>query len=198
MNDNDIKHIKVSIAPNKEGNIATTTDSLSEALLHVLDGSNYPLYIHCNQGRHRTGCVVACLRKIQRVPLDQILTEYHAYAHPKARTGDIDLIKSFNPDDVYSYAKAHGYFDGAKPQLTRLDSWITNIASLAQALGSNVPSPASTSSADGREMRLAESYAAEYGRVGKLRFDEDDAKGMFAQPSYTHSEVDVIIEELEE
>ncbi len=29
----------------------------------VSDRENYPLLIHCNHGRHRTGCVVGVLRK---------------------------------------------------------------------------------------------------------------------------------------
>ena len=102
-----IKRAYIDIAPNKDGQVRTTQDSLCEAILFALNPNHYPLYIHCNQGRHRTGCVVACLRKIQKWPLDEILREYSAYAHPKARTGDMNLIKSFDPDSVHAYAKSH-------------------------------------------------------------------------------------------
>ena len=113
----------------------------------MLDSSNYPLYIHCNQGKHRTGCVTACLRRIQRVPIDEVITEYVAYSWPKQRTGDIDLIKSFDPDQVFQYAKAHGYFDGPQPVMKRQDSGITNIDALAEALLSGVAGGDDSSSA---------------------------------------------------
>lgn len=126
-----------------------------------MDSANYPLYIHCNQGRHRTGCVVACLRKIQRWPIEDILTEYKTYADPKARPGDIRLIRAFDPDAVFDYAKSHGYLDD-RPFMKRMDSGIANIDALAEALLGNSDdvdfsgvSNASTFSDDGIEMRLS-------------------------------------------
>lgn len=136
MRERKIKQTKIGIAPNKEGIVKTTMDSLCEALLFVMDSSNHPVYVHCNQGRHRTGCVVACLRRIQKLPLKDIITEYETYAFPKARPGDIHLIKNFKPQVVFDYAKKNGYFDGSQPRLKRLDSTITDIESLAMALAS--------------------------------------------------------------
>lgn len=136
VRDAGIKRRRVDIAPNKDGKIKTTWDSLCEALLVMLDASNYPLYIHCNQGRHRTGCIVACLRRIQRWPLDDILTEYEAYASPKARPGDKDLIRTFDPAVVFDYAQRHGYLDD-RPFMRRMDSTIIDIDGLAQALSLN-------------------------------------------------------------
>lgn len=74
-----------------------------------MNRANHPLHIHCNQGKHRTGCLVACLRKIQGVPLPDILAEYHAYAWPKSRDGDVKLITAFDPASVYEYAVRTGY-----------------------------------------------------------------------------------------
>ena len=126
----------INIATNKECKVDTTLDSLCEALLFVLDSSNFPVYIHCNQGKHRTGCVVACLRKIQRWPIEEIIREYVDYAWPKARDGDISLIKSFDPNVVFEYATRHGYLDGSQPRVRRLDSGITNIDAFVSALAS--------------------------------------------------------------
>lgn len=126
-----------------------------------MDCANYPLYIHCNQGRHRTGCVTACFRKIQRWPIEDILAEYRTYANPKAREADIDLIRAFDPEAVFEYAKFHGYLDD-KPFMKRMDSAIGNIDALAEALSSRDGedighisglSDASTFSDDGIEMR---------------------------------------------
>ena len=36
--------------------------------------------IHCNQGKHRTGCLVGCLRKVQRWSLVAIFGEYRRFA----------------------------------------------------------------------------------------------------------------------
>jgi len=126
-----------------------------------MDCTNYPLYVHCNQGRHRTGCVIACLRKIQRVPIEDIIAEYRAYANPKARPGDIDLIRAFDPECVFEYAKTHGLLEN-QPFMKRMDSAIANIDALAEALSSRdademthisgLSSNASMFSDDGLEM----------------------------------------------
>ncbi|KAK3706755.1 tyrosine-protein phosphatase siw14 [Vermiconidia calcicola] len=136
LDDYGVRQLKVDIAANKDGNVNTTKDSLCEALLFAIDSSNHPLYIHCNRGKHRTGCVVACLRKIQGVPMAEIKKEYVAYADKKAREGDLKLIESFEPKDVYDYANTHGYLDGANQQIARLDSTVTDIDSLVAALSS--------------------------------------------------------------
>lgn len=133
--DSGINRMRVDIAPNKEGKVSTTWDSLCEALLIVMDCANYPLFVHCNQGRHRTGCVIACLRKVQRWPIEDVLAEYRAYANPKIRDGDIDLIKAFDPECVFDFAKSHGYLDNM-PFMKRMDSAIANVDALAEALSS--------------------------------------------------------------
>mmetsp|Transcript_28665 Transcript_28665/g.55730 ORF Transcript_28665/g.55730 Transcript_28665/m.55730 type:complete len:89 (-) Transcript_28665:17-283(-) len=46
----------------------------------MLDGRQYPLLVACQLGRHKTGMVVGCLRKIQRWSLSSIFLEYHRYA----------------------------------------------------------------------------------------------------------------------
>ncbi|KAI7515039.1 hypothetical protein KC347_g204 [Hortaea werneckii] len=150
-----IRH-RIDIAPNKSGptHVQTSRDSLCEALLLLLDRANYPLYLHCNQGRHRTGCVVACLRKIQRWPIEDVLDEYRVYASPKVREGDVELIRRFEPEWVFQFAKETGYFDqrlGGKRDrrghdhqsagsgffMKRMDSsLIADIDALAEALGS--------------------------------------------------------------
>lgn len=157
-----MNRVRVDVAPNKEGKVKTTWDSICEALLIVMDCANYPLYVHCNQGRHRTGCVIACLRKVQRWPIDAVLAEYRAYAHPKARDGDVELIKQFDPEAVYDYAKSKGYLD-KQPFMKRMDSAIANVDALAEALSSKegeelehisgLSSNASVFSDDALEMR---------------------------------------------
>ncbi|KAJ3285569.1 tyrosine-protein phosphatase required for protection against superoxide stress (By similarity) [Borealophlyctis nickersoniae] len=71
-----------------------------EALELILDPRNYPLMIMCNLGRHRTGTVVGCLRKLQRWNLTSIFEEYRRYAGPKVRVLNEQFIELFDTDLV--------------------------------------------------------------------------------------------------
>ncbi|PHH62071.1 hypothetical protein CDD82_2049 [Ophiocordyceps australis] len=70
-------------------------DTMASILRIVLDNGNYPLLLHCNHGRHRTGCVVGIIRKLSGWSLDSVLDEYKSYASPKARDCDLDYIRGF-------------------------------------------------------------------------------------------------------
>lgn len=136
MSTNDINLSRINIATNKDGQVNTTWDSLCEAVLLLMNPANYPIHIHCNQGKHRTGCVVACYRKVRRDPIEDIIAEYEAYAGTKARPGDIELIRAFDPEAVFEYARKHGYF--ADRQFSRkVDSAVCNIDTLVAALASS-------------------------------------------------------------
>lgn len=100
-----VNHVCVPIKANKEGEVRTTLDSLCEAILYLMNPINHPVYIHCNRGKHRTGTVIACLRKCQMWPIDEVLAEYDTYAGEKARPEDKKLIRAFNPSDVFKYAE---------------------------------------------------------------------------------------------
>ena len=67
-----------------------------EALEFILEPANYPLVVICNQGRHRTGTVVGCLRKLQRWNLTAIFEEYRRYAGPKVRILSEQFIELFD------------------------------------------------------------------------------------------------------
>lgn len=54
---------------------------------------------------------MACLRKIQRWPLDEVLREYETYASPKPRAEDIEFITNFDPAIVYEFAKSRGMLE---------------------------------------------------------------------------------------
>lgn len=126
----------LDVEPNKEGKVKTNFDTLCDAILFALNPSHHPVYIHCNQGRHRTGCVVACIRKIQQWPMDEILEEYMTYAHPKPREGDIELIKTFDPELVHTYGRDNGLLGGFREKKLgrdRVDSF-NSVYELAESL----------------------------------------------------------------
>lgn len=99
----------------------TTIESLCHVLAFVLNPANFPVYIHCNQGKHRTGCVVGCLRRIQGWPLEEILAEYDAYASPKARSADIELITTFDPDALVGHSRTTDDFEWVKLGVRNLE-----------------------------------------------------------------------------
>jgi tyrosine-protein phosphatase SIW14 len=147
---NSVTRLRIDISPNKEGKVKTSVDSICEALLVVLDASNYPLYIHCNQGRHRTGCVIACMRKAQGWPMEAIVTEYEAYSNPKSREGDLEFIKNvFEPESLLAYAKQHGALERRPSLMTLLQHGLLDVEKFVRLMGSTdgvAPSDASLKS----------------------------------------------------
>jgi len=75
-----------------------TESEVRSALVHVLDARNYPMLIHCNKGKHRTGCVVGCLRKEQQWAIGSIIEEYNMYAGIKLRILDHQFVQNFDLD----------------------------------------------------------------------------------------------------
>jgi tyrosine-protein phosphatase SIW14 len=73
---------------------------IREALQVLLDVRRHPLLLHCNKGKHRTGCLVGCLRKVQRWSLTSIFDEYRRYAGAKTRDLDQQFIELFQTNCV--------------------------------------------------------------------------------------------------
>mmetsp|Transcript_86805 Transcript_86805/g.173292 ORF Transcript_86805/g.173292 Transcript_86805/m.173292 type:complete len:205 (-) Transcript_86805:67-681(-) len=71
-------------------------ETIRRALRALLDPRNHPLLVHCNQGKHRTGCLVGCLRRVQRWSLVAIFDEYRRFAGSKARVVDQQFIERIN------------------------------------------------------------------------------------------------------
>lgn len=70
------------------------------ALDCILNVDNYPLHVMCNLGRHRTGTVIGCLRKLQRWNLTSIFEEYRRFAGSKVRLLNEQFIELFDTDLV--------------------------------------------------------------------------------------------------
>lgn len=98
INSNNIHHQMFAMKGTKKEDIPLAT---MESILNlVLDRRNYPLLIHCNQGRHRTGCVVAVVRKIAGWDGTTVTDEYRTYAGKKVRDCDVDYIQSFTLSNI--------------------------------------------------------------------------------------------------
>ncbi|VFQ81735.1 unnamed protein product [Cuscuta campestris] len=96
LSSNGIQLFQFGIEGSKEPFVNIPVDMIREALKVVLDEKNHPLLIHCKRGKHRTGCVVGCLRKIQRWCLTSIFDEYQRHAAEKARVSDLRFIELFD------------------------------------------------------------------------------------------------------
>ncbi|ORY28291.1 protein-tyrosine phosphatase [Naematelia encephala] len=70
------------------------------ALTHLLQPETFPTLVCCNMGRHRSGTVVGCYRKLQRWALSSILEEYRRYAGMKVRVLNEQFIELFDTDLV--------------------------------------------------------------------------------------------------
>lgn len=113
--ENGIRHYRVHIPANK-GSVCISTEAMVQALMVVLDRSNYPLLIHCNKGKHRTGCVVACLGKVLGRNLSQIKEDYHTYAGIKARALDEQFMEAFDERSVLWMARFQGWVPDDEPR----------------------------------------------------------------------------------
>ncbi|MFQ6650669.1 hypothetical protein Gotur_022815, partial [Gossypium turneri] len=71
----------------------------SKINLFFTDVRNHPVLIHCKRGKHRTGSLVGCLRKLQNWCLSSVFQEYQHFAGIKSRDADMKFIETF--DVVY-------------------------------------------------------------------------------------------------
>lgn len=103
-----IQHFQVHINANK-GAVRVQSCDINRALNIVLDRTNHPVLIHCNKGKHRTGCVVATVRRIQGLDIEAIRHEYHTYADPKARFWDEVFFEHFDVNTVMWLARKENW-----------------------------------------------------------------------------------------
>ena len=113
MRQNGIKHHKIHILANKDGAVYTKDETVNEVVKRMLDKENSPILIHCNKGKHRTGCVTACFRKVTGWSLNACIEEYRKYSAPKSRELDVDFITRFDPSVMKPLAFEKGYVGGA-------------------------------------------------------------------------------------
>mmetsp|Transcript_30038 Transcript_30038/g.55782 ORF Transcript_30038/g.55782 Transcript_30038/m.55782 type:complete len:182 (-) Transcript_30038:100-645(-) len=72
----------------------------------VMDESKRPLLIHCNKGKHRTGCIVGCIRRLRGWAISAIVDEYMLFAFPKPRQEDQRFIEAFSCENFHDSVQA--------------------------------------------------------------------------------------------
>ena len=96
MRANEIRLLQFGVDGNKEPFVEIDTEVMQAAVMASLDVRNHPILIHCNKGKHRTGCLVGCLRKTMRWSITSIFDEYRRFAGTKARRADQEFIELFD------------------------------------------------------------------------------------------------------
>ncbi|GAB7342187.1 hypothetical protein MBLNU457_g0440t1 [Dothideomycetes sp. NU457] len=114
---NNIQHFRIPVPANKDGVISVTSSLIESVLDVVLNRAHHPLLIHCNRGKHRTGCVIATLRQIQSYSTAFAIDEYKDYAFPKARPDDIKFIESYD-GGMRHLAIRYGWINTPPPEPT--------------------------------------------------------------------------------
>ncbi|KAF1868546.1 hypothetical protein Lal_00035984 [Lupinus albus] len=96
LKSNGIKLYHFGIESHKEPFVNIPEDTICEALRALLDIRNHPVIIHCKRGKHRTGCLVGCYRKMQKWCLSSVFDEYQRFAASKARVSDQIFVELFD------------------------------------------------------------------------------------------------------
>ena len=94
---NNIRLLRFQMDGNKEPLQEIPEEKMHSAMEAIVDTRNHPLLIHCNAGKHRTGCVSGCVRKLQGWPLVSIFSEYLHFTGSKPRLADQMFIEMYHP-----------------------------------------------------------------------------------------------------
>lgn len=109
MKENGIQFFQVGMSGNKEPFVHVPHNVITSALEIAINPANHPLLIHCNRGKHRTGCLSGCIRRLQDWSLTMIFDEYRRFAYPKARPLDQQLIELYDSTEVVERAWGYGW-----------------------------------------------------------------------------------------
>ena len=116
ISSNGITHHHIPILANKNPDVFTDEKTVNQVLGVMLDPSNYPMLIHCNKGKHRTGCMTACFRKVTGWTTEACLKEYVKYSTPKSRDLDKAFIERYDAAALKPIALERAYVGGVYRQ----------------------------------------------------------------------------------
>ncbi|KAA8538940.1 hypothetical protein F0562_025632 [Nyssa sinensis] len=91
-----IRLFQFGIDGTKEPSLTIPRNTITEALKVLIDVRNHPILIHCRRGKHRTGCLVGCLRKLQNWCLSSVFEEYKHFAGTKSRETDLRFLETYD------------------------------------------------------------------------------------------------------
>jgi tyrosine-protein phosphatase SIW14 len=92
----NIQYHHLSMQGNKEPFTQMDQQTILKAIEIILNTDNHPVLVHCNKGKHRVGCVMGIIRKLQNWSTTAIFDEYRRFSGTKARIADQEFIEIFN------------------------------------------------------------------------------------------------------
>ena len=96
----NVQHYRIKIPAHKSSDDTIPMEAVGQVMKLMTDETKCPILIHCNKGKHRTGCMTACFRKLQGMDDVRAITEYHEYAQPKARAYDVAFISKTRTREI--------------------------------------------------------------------------------------------------
>ena len=91
-----IHFMQIDVKGNKEPYDEMDQDAVVRVLQLVLDTRTHPILIHCDKGKHRVGCTIACLRKLEQWSMSALFDEYHRICGQKVRLADMEFMDVFD------------------------------------------------------------------------------------------------------
>ncbi|XP_061342604.1 tyrosine-protein phosphatase DSP3-like [Gastrolobium bilobum] len=125
LRSHEIRLFHFGIEGKTDLSVSTVKDTIMDALKVLIDEKNHPVLIHCNRGKHRTGCVVGCLRKLRKWCLSSVYEEYQRFAGAKSRITDLRFLEEFDVlslrQCLYSIIYQYQGYASKKPRLLYSD-----------------------------------------------------------------------------
>ncbi|KAL9636950.1 MAG: hypothetical protein Q9204_002060 [Flavoplaca sp. TL-2023a] len=106
MKENGINHFQIPIPAHKNESVTIPLQNVANALDILHDTEKHPVLVHCNKGKHRTGCIIATYRLLSHWSPAATITEYRKYAGSKARPLDESFIYSFDVPGMMALLKS--------------------------------------------------------------------------------------------
>jgi protein tyrosine/serine phosphatase len=111
-----ITHYHIPILANKDPERYTPDETVYKVVELMLNKENYPMLIHCNKGKHRTGCITASFRRVIGWTHEACIEEYERYSKPKDRVLDKVFIERFDPQPLKPIAIENNFVGGVYRQ----------------------------------------------------------------------------------
>jgi len=92
----DVRYVHIPVKGNKQTAEDMSRTAANQVLKLLITPALQPVLLHCRSGKHRTGAIIGCLRRLQGATAQQAAEEYQRYATPKQRAVDTVFIERFD------------------------------------------------------------------------------------------------------
>ncbi|KAL8861197.1 MAG: hypothetical protein Q9178_002413 [Gyalolechia marmorata] len=106
MKEHGIQHFQIPIPAHKHESVTIPLENIANALEILHNTERHPVLVHCNKGKHRTGCIIATYRLLSHWSPSATINEYRKYASTKARPLDESFIHNFDVPGMMAMLKS--------------------------------------------------------------------------------------------